>query len=175
MTVKIRPATLADVPRLNKLVNAAYRGESGKQGWTTESDILGGIRIDEQRLAEIVESDEAVILLALDASGELHGCVQLESLEGPKAYLGLLTVKHDGQARGWGSKILHEAERYAVREWGKSKIEMTVITSRHELIAWYERRGYWNTGERRPFPHDERFGIPLKGPLEFFVLEKDVQ
>ena len=50
---------------------------------------------------------------------------------------------------------------------------MTVIAQRHELIAWYERRGYRLTGERRPFPAtDPRFGLPKRDDLEFVVLEK---
>ena len=50
---------------------------------------------------------------------------------------------------------------------------MTVITQRAELIAWYERRGYALTGERRPFPaHDPRFGKPRRDDLEFVVLGK---
>jgi len=50
---------------------------------------------------------------------------------------------------------------------------MTVIVQRAELIAWYERRGYVRTGERKPFPYgDERFGLPLRDDLEFEVLRK---
>jgi len=50
---------------------------------------------------------------------------------------------------------------------------MTVIRQRPELIAWYERRGYRLTGERRSFPYgDERFGQPNRDDLEFVVLEK---
>lgn len=50
---------------------------------------------------------------------------------------------------------------------------MTVIIQRAELIAWYERRGYRLTGERRPFPLDDpRFGLPLRRDLGFAVLEK---
>ena len=52
-------------------------------------------------------------------------------------------------------------------------IEMTVISIRPELVAWYLRRGYSATGERRPFPYgDDRFGLPLRDDLEFLVLEK---
>ena len=52
-------------------------------------------------------------------------------------------------------------------------MEMTVITQRRELIAWYERRGYTVTGESRPFPHsDERFGLPRRTDLVFEVLAK---
>jgi hypothetical protein len=52
-------------------------------------------------------------------------------------------------------------------------MEMTVINLRHELIAWYERRGYRPTGETGAFPYgDERFGIPTRPDLEFVVLAK---
>jgi hypothetical protein len=50
---------------------------------------------------------------------------------------------------------------------------MTVVALRDSLIAWYGRRGYHPTGERRPFPHhDARFGEPLRDDLDFVVLEK---
>ena len=50
---------------------------------------------------------------------------------------------------------------------------MRVISVRHELIAWYERKGYRKTGETEPFPTDNRFGIPTQ-PLEFIIMEKEV-
>ena len=60
-------------------------------------------------------------------------------------------------------------------EWGASRMQMQVITRRHELIAYYERRGYRRTGETRPFPAtDPRFGLPKVDGLEFEVLEKDL-
>ena len=33
-----------EIPALVRLVNSAYRGESSKKGWTTEADLLDGIR-----------------------------------------------------------------------------------------------------------------------------------
>ena len=84
----------------------------------------------------------------------------------------MLTVSPGLQAGGLGRHLLGEAERYA-REWGASDVVMTVISVRDSLIAWYERRGYLRTGERRPFPRgDERFGRPERDDLEFVVLEK---
>ena len=50
---KIIPASLTDITSLVKLVNSAYRGENSKKGWTTEADLLGGIRINEITLASI--------------------------------------------------------------------------------------------------------------------------
>ena len=53
-------------------------------------------------------------------------------------------------------------------------MEMTVISVRSELIAWYERLGYVRTGETRPFPMDDpRFGLP-RVRLSFVVLERAI-
>ena len=40
------PAADADIPAIAEFVNAAYRGDSSRIGWTTEADYLGGQRID---------------------------------------------------------------------------------------------------------------------------------
>jgi hypothetical protein len=52
-------------------------------------------------------------------------------------------------------------------------MRMSVLPQRVELIAWYGRRGYSETGETRPFPYgDPRFGEPTRDDLCFVVLEK---
>jgi len=85
----------------------------------------------------------------------------------------MLTVRPVGQARGLGRALLAASEQWAAREWGTREIQMTVIAQRTELIAWYERRGYRRTGERRPFPYDDvRFGLPQRPDLYFNVLAK---
>jgi len=48
---------------------------------------------------------------------------------------------------------------------------MHVISARSELIAWYKRNNYYDTGERIPFKEDGLSGKHLQ-PLEFMVLEK---
>jgi hypothetical protein len=50
-----------------------------------------------------------------------------------------------------------------------------VIHHRSELIAWYVRLGYVETGEREAFPTDQRFGRPLRDDLEFVVLRKSLE
>lgn len=170
MELKITKAEAADVPSLTKLVNSAYRGESSKKGWTTEADLLGGIRIDEEAMHEMVARIDATVLKCLDENKNINGCVYLKNQK-PKLYLGMLTVQPDIQTQGIGKKLLKASEEYA-KENGFHSIVMTVISVRHELIAWYERRGYNLTGERKPFPaHDPRLGLP-KQDLEFVVLEK---
>ena len=92
---------------------------------------------------------------------------------GGLAYLGMLTVDPARQSAGLGRMILAAAEDHATAHFAATRIEMTVIAQRPELIAWYERRGYALTGEQRPFPaHDPRFGLPQRSDLAFAVLEK---
>lgn len=163
-------ATKEDIPALNRLVNSAYRGDSSRKGWTTEADLLDGIRTDPEALEDMMEQPGAVILKCTDKKGVLQGCVFLKKTEA-QLYLGMLTVWPELQGSGIGKKLLEASEAYA-REQGCTKIVMTVISVRSELIAWYERKGFRTTGEKSPFPKDPRFGIP-KQDLEFVVMEKE--
>lgn len=165
----ITAATLADVPALYVLVNSAYRGDSSRQGWTTEADLLDGVRTDESGLQSMLENPEGTIL-KYEEAGRLLGCVYLEQ-EGDHLYLGMLTVSPEAQAGGIGKQLMAAAEQFA-RDRHCRAITMTVIPQRHELIAFYERRGYRATGETEPFPMDDpRFGLP-KQLLSFIVMEK---
>ena len=167
-----RPAAPDDVPALRRLVESAYRGESAKAGWTHEADLLGGQRIDEAELRDILANPSRVILLA-EVEGVLTGCVQVADEGKGLAYLGLLTVDPGQQAGGLGRRLIAAAEAEAVSRFGAKTMEMTVIRQRAELIAWYERRGYALTGETRPFPmDDEKFGLPQTRDLAFLVLNK---
>ena len=165
----ILPATLEDVNKLAELVNSAYRGESSKKGWTTEADLLGGQRTDAEELAKLVKQADSTILTCANGENNIVGCVYLHK-KGPAMYLGMLTVSPLLQANGVGKLLMAAAEQFAVGQ-GCTAVEMTVISVRHELIAWYKKRGYHPTGETKPFPVDEKFGI-AKQPLEFIVMEK---
>jgi predicted N-acetyltransferase YhbS len=166
----IRIATTADIPALNILVNSAYRGESSKKGWTTEADLLDGIRTNEGSLSQMLNHNGATILVA-DDENTLKGCVYLEG-QGEVLYLGMLTVTPELQGKGLGTALLKAAEERAV-SIGCKKIKMTVITVRDTLVAYYLRKGYKDTGERKPFPTDPAFGI-AKQPLQFMVMEKEL-
>ncbi|NTS41450.1 GNAT family N-acetyltransferase [Flavisolibacter sp. BT320] len=165
--MKIRKATAKDVVALNKLVNSAYRGDSSRQGWTTEADLLDGIRTSETSLQGMIENSEAEILVAEDE--EIVGCVYLEK-KGRVLYLGMLTVSPMLQAKGIGASLMQAAQEVA-HLCDCNRIQMTVITARETLIEYYKRKGYKDTGERAPFPDDPAFGLPRQ-KLEFMVMEK---
>lgn len=174
MHIEFTQADESHIPSLVALVNSAYRGEGSKAGWTTEADLLDGQRVDAAGLLALIQKPETVILIAEDDdTGSLLGCVHLEKHE-DRCYLGMLTVTPDLQSKGIGKLLLSESEAFA-EFWDCKKIYMTVISVRTELIAWYEKHGFKNTQEKKPFPYgDERFGIPKVQNLEFTVLEKKV-
>lgn len=166
----ISRATTADVAALVTLVNSAYRGEGSKQGWTTEADLLGGIRTDEDAITSSITNTNGAVLKYEDDQGAVIGCVYLEKQKA-QLYLGMLTVAPHLQGGGIGKQLLHASEVYA-RAQQCTEIVMSVISIRQELIRWYERHGYRLTGATKPFPmQDPRFGIP-KQHLEFLILEK---
>lgn len=168
----IRIATAADIPALLALVHSAYRGDSARKGWTHEADLLDGQRTDAPALGAMLADPDQRILLASDGGAPV-GCVAIARVAGGTAYLGMLSVDPERQAGGLGRTLMARAEAAAAREFGADRIEMTVIRQRAELIAWYERRGYRLTGERRPFPLDDvRFGLPRTRELVFVVMEK---
>ena len=169
-TISISRATADHVSELVQLVNSAYRGESSKRGWTTEADLLGGVRTDDASMLHLINASESAVLQCRNEQNELLGCVNLRK-QNNQLYLGMLTVSPELQGAGIGKELLHASEQYA-KDHRLSEIVMTVISVRQELIAWYERRGYQKTGETKPFPaSDPSFGIP-KQPLEFIVLKK---
>lgn len=162
-------ATPADAPHLTDFVNAAYRGETARQGWTTESNLLDGQRIDVAGLLDMLALPGAIFLLARNPAGELLGCFHAQA-QGRRLYLSMLAVQPTGQAQGVGKVLLAAAEDYG-RVHGCTTGKMTVISVRTELIAYYERRGYCLTGGTEPFPTDPRYGRPRQ-PLTLLVLEK---
>jgi ribosomal protein S18 acetylase RimI-like enzyme len=165
----ITKATYADISQLYTLINSAYRGESSKKGWTTEANLLQGLRTTEQELAEILVTSKNTILKFTE-NKVIIGCVLLIEKEN-QLYLGMLTVSPELQNSGIGKKLLQQAEIFAAAK-GLSKIVMTVISVRDELILWYKRNGYRDTGKREPFPEGDVHISISATPLEFIVLEK---
>ena len=165
----IIPATENDIAALDRLVNSAYRGDSSKKGWTTEADLLEGLRTDPDSLAQLIAEPDSVILKYTGEAGVIEACIYLKK-KGTQLYLGMLTVSPELQAKGIGKQMLAAAEIHA-KQNDCASIVMTVISVRAELIAWYERHGYRPTGKTEPFPTDPKFGLP-KQPLVFVVLEK---
>jgi ribosomal protein S18 acetylase RimI-like enzyme len=164
----IRPATLVDLPALHAVIERAYRGDSARLGWTHEADLLSDTRTDLGTLQAIVADPAQVLLVLLEGRTPL-GCVNVADRGEGTAYLGLLCVEPTRQGEHLGRQLIAAAESHARGAMRCTAIEMTVLEQRAELIAYYERRGWRRTGERRPFP------VPLDPPYVMEVLAKSLE
>ncbi|KAJ9144735.1 Acetyltransferase [Coniochaeta hoffmannii] len=178
VTLSFRAATSEDIPALLPLIKRAYRGGASRAGWTTEADLVDDDRIDAAGLLTKISEPTGAVLVATDStsSGSFVACCEVLHQPGTKAaYFGLFAVDPLLQGGGIGKAVLAHAEGYARSKWGVDRMEMTVIWTRSELIAWYGRRGYRKTGERREFPYEHLVnGKALRDDLWFEVLEKDL-
>jgi ribosomal protein S18 acetylase RimI-like enzyme len=167
-----RKAADSDAQSIADLVNSGYRGDASRAGWTTEADYLIGTRTDVNEVRALIAGRDTAILLCL-MSDELVGSVHLQHT-GDAAYLGMFVVKPALQGQGIGKHFLQASEAFVQNEWQVRRIQMTVITLRHELIAYYERRGYRRTGIFKPFPIEDKRSTALVDELKFEVLEKQL-
>ena len=165
-----------DIPTIVDLMNRAYRGNGPVASWNSEVGHLAGDRATAETLrAQLTEKPEAKFLKWMDPSNSrVIGCVCLEPEAARSWYLSSLAIEPEQQRFGLGRELLLAAEDW-IRARNGSLVRITVINVRESLIAWYERRGYYRTGETEPFPYgDNRFGIPLRDDLSFVVMAKEI-
>ncbi|RKQ59058.1 ribosomal protein S18 acetylase RimI-like enzyme [Vogesella indigofera] len=165
-----RTATSDDADAIADLVNRAYRPPAGAAGWTHESELVTGARINAAQVRLTLAQDDSHILLGLQQA-RLCACVNVVA-DGDGCYIGMLAVDPAIQAGGLGKQMLTHAEQFARQHFQASYCHMTVLSARPELLAYYLRRGYRQTGEYQPFPHDANAGTPLRADLQIEVLRK---
>ena len=166
-----RLASKSDISNIVCLVDSAYRGQSSRQGWTTEADFIEGQRTDHDEVSELMQAQDSCFLLC-ENKERLIASVQLSKLS-DKAYLGMLAVEPISQGKGTGKALLQKAEHFVVQQWHSVAVLMTVISIRDELINWYLRQGYMKTDQTKAFPYDEpRYGTPTRQDLVLQTFEK---
>ena len=169
-----RLACLADSPVICALVNAAYRGETSRAGWTTEADLLTGVRTSERTVQALIAREDACILLGEEPGGAVVACICLEYHHAVEntVHLGMIAVSPLLQNRGYGKAMILAAEKLAQGRWQVSQAEMLVISLRQELIAFYQRLGYLLTGQVQPFPQQPDMWQPQVEGMQLITLQK---
>ena len=166
----LRIANDADISALVDLVNRAYRPTEGASGWTHESELVNGQRINASQARYLIGQPDSFVLVQ-EHRGELTGCVHVKK-EGSSCHIGMLAVSPAIQGQGAGKRLLERAERHAVREFGSSQFVLDVITTREGLLSFYLRRGYYRTGMVYRYPLEAGAGVPLCPNLYVEVLAK---
>ncbi len=165
----LKEATQSDAEQIANLVNKAYRPDPSERGWTHESELVSGHRINTEQVASLMSKNGSV-LVAYEGNS-LLGCVHIERAE-PYCYIGMLATMPSLQNKGLGKELLAAAEDLAISRYGAQGFKMSVLSSRPELLAYYERRGYRLTGATHPYPTEAGVGQPLNADLHVLELIK---
>lgn len=183
ITLRITNASVADTTAMADLINRAYRGETSRLGWTTEADILDGVRTTPAQLQPMFAQTHIHFLLAWQQT-QLVGCICLErlsqtsetqhvtQLQANTVQLGMIAVEPHLQNQGIGKWLIAQAEAWAILHWSVMASQMSVIHLRTPLIAFYQRLGYQPTDEYREFPVAPQLWQPKVPELKLRVLRK---
>ena len=162
------PASIDDAEQITGLMNLSYRG---KEGWTRETEIIAGERISLDDTKLLIQKDNANMFLAtIDEA--VVACICIEQT-GNKAYLGSFAVAPSYQNMGIGTRVLSQAEEIATNQLKAKELIMVVVSQRHELIEYYERRGYRRTGQTEKYPVHLNVGTPITDGLTIEYLTKN--
>lgn len=169
--IEFRVARESDAVEISSLVNSAYRPGTENQGWTHEAALVAGDRTSALQVLSCFSKDSTVLTLV--SEGNIIACVHVQR-QNQTAYIGMLATSPDYQTLGLGKKMLSLAERYASSEFNVRSFKMSVLASRSELVAFYERRGYRRTGQFEDYPVGAGVGQPLQEGLQVEILTKTV-
>lgn len=153
-----RAATVADVPALVRLVNAAYRVEAFfvRDDRTSEADIVSRL------------TTEGCGFLVVDDPGDALAAAVFVRVQSERGYFGMLSVDPARQQQGLGRLLVRAAEEHC-RAAGCRVMEIDVVNIRPELPPYYAALGYVATATA-PFPNPAR----LKREAHLVIMSKSL-
>lgn len=154
----LRRASELDAGKIAQLVNRAYRPSTQARGWTHEADLVEGPRTNEEQVRSLLCPQSSILVAQQDT--DIVACIHVRSHEGT-GEIGMLAIDPAYQAQGFGKLMLEGAERHAMAHFGATVFNISVLSSRLELIAFYERRGYCRTGQTMDYPISAGIGKPI--------------
>ncbi|KAI9475516.1 MAG: acyl-CoA N-acyltransferase [Benjaminiella poitrasii] len=163
---KVTPEDIQYVEQATKVVNTAYRSEGG---WTTEKDIVKGERCTVKDMSDFINNSGKphTLLLALE-NDQVIGTVQIQ-IAASTAEIGLFSVLPSHQSRGIGGQLIRAA-LLEMQAQGITYAMMHVLENRPEILSWYRKLGFVETGERVPFIWPEMLKVDKE--LCFLTLKK---
>ena len=169
MSETIQLADSSQSKAIAVLVNKAYRPEANSGGWTHESDLVAGDRTSTEQVAQQITPSSPVLVAV--RNDEIVACVQI-TCDDSDCWIGMLATLPTEQNSGMGKKMLTAAEAYAVKNFAPARLMMSVLSSRSELLSFYQRRGYKLTGKTTDYPLNTGVGTPRLNELRVLELSK---
>lgn len=149
--VQVREASESDAAPIAMVTNAAFAIET----------FIEGMRTDARRVAEMMRL--GMFLVCTQGQEQLVASVYVET-RGARGYFGMLAVDPLHQGKGIGARMVHAAEDYC-RDRRCTAMDISVLSLRPELVPFYHRLGYAETGTE-----DFRPSRPLKRGVECYSI-----
>lgn len=179
--IQFRIATPDDAPQIQNLIQSAFRAEDTRANWTGSTELASQYHISVDEVLTNITNPDCAVLVATDAAGGGALVASVEAFwrgssggSGGLARLSMLAVDQSRQRGGLGRRVLAHAEAHCRRAWGATRLGLNALSTRRELIAWYERCGFRRTGETSAFPRGRFPALALPEDLCFVELEKDL-
>lgn len=109
------------------------------------------------------EAPHTLVLVAEGAgdAGRIVGCIEVTTTDAASpsvgdgatvthGYLGMLAVDRAVGSRGVGRALMSAGERVAAAVHGVDGVVLFVLSCREDILTWYSRRGYEETGLTHP-------------------------
>lgn len=149
--LRVRTASDADAASIAAVTNSAFAIET----------FLEGTRTDARRIAEMMRL--GTFLVCSSTEEQLVASVYVET-RAARGYFGMLAVDPLYQGKGIGARMVQEAENHC-RERGCMAMDISVLSLRRELLPFYHRIGYAETGKEEFRP-----SRPLKRGVECYSI-----
>ena len=173
--LNFRLATQEDATWLQQHIQSSFRAQDTvREEWTASAVLNEGFTLTPDAVTGWFSSGVGIIIAADPTTSQPVGSVNVGKKNG-NAHIFMLAVVPERQRDGVGKVLLEYAERWCASEWKVHKVGLNTLNTRHNLIKWYKRRGYKETGEVSPFPYHFFEGIDLPKDLGFVEMEKEVK
>lgn len=139
-------------------------------GWTSEKDLVREPRVSVQDVEKLIinSGNPNTLLFAFEEDHVVGTAVLQPSLErAGEAEIALYCVSVNHQSRGIGAKLLLYSMD-EVKRLGYHTAYLKVLENRPEVLAFYAKHGFTDSGERIPYHWPERLMVDT----QFAILKK---
>ena len=153
--IRIRRARPADFPAIAHLINKCFDID---RAYIEEPD--------ETKSSVAADMKDGMYFVAVDGKRQTIGCVYLHHR---LQAIFKLAVEPSMRKQGYGRKLMTEAEKYGKGE-GWSIARIAILNFRLDLLDYYQKLGYGDTGMTRPIAPP---AMPIQ-PCHLIIMSKKI-
>ena len=171
--IRIIKADASHILRIEELIENGYRRDIAKKGWTHEVDLLKGDRLSNGEIEKTLNDVNSAFFIAIDANEIVQGVICV-ARNNDWIEFGKFAVNPELQGQGIGKKLISKVENFVKTQWHSNRLLLSVISIRIELIEFYKRLGFAETGEKMDFIKIHPYVVLKDGApnLEVLIMEK---